>query len=128
MSYFNQDSTELNVHKFILLTANRSFPTGASAYGMPKNDSYSSIWKPGRATPSMHPSAVHTIGNTLVKLSSVNGDDINASLLPTVAIGAFDDEITVGLDAFINSISRNVIKYENPFKYRRILRGFIQFF
>lgn len=75
----------------------------------------------------MHPSAVHTIGNTLVKLSSVNGDDINASLLPTVAIGVFDDEITVGLDAFINLISRNAIKYENPFKYRRILCGIIQF-
>lgn len=94
-----------------LLTAKRSSPTGGSAYGMAKNDSYSSIWKPGVARPSMHPSDVQTIGNTLVKLSSFNGGDGNVTALPNEEIGVFDDEITVGLDALKNFINRKPIKH-----------------
>lgn len=82
----------------VALTAKRNFPTGGSAYGIAKKLSYSSIWKPGVARPSMQPSAIHTIGNTLVKLSSVNGDwGTNVS---TLLSGVLDDEMEFESNAF----------------------------
>lgn len=45
----------------------------------------------------MHPSAMHTIGKTLVKLSSVNDDDSTIG-----EIGVLDEEITVGFVALEN--------------------------
>lgn len=84
-------------------------PTGGSAYGIPKNDSYSSIWNPGVARPSTHPSEMHTIGNTLVKLSSVSGGDASDSTLLSDVIGVLDDEMTVGFDAFESPTNSNTI-------------------
>lgn len=58
----------------------------------------------------MHPSATHTIGNTLVKLSSVNGDDW---IFAIVEIGVLDDEITVGFIAFDSPNNSSTMKHAN---------------
>lgn len=66
---------------------------------------------------------MHTIGNTLVKLSSVSGDDINDSTLLSGVIGVLDELIMVGLDAFSTLKQSNVIKHCNwPINCGHILR------
>lgn len=72
-----------------------------------KNDSYSSF-----AWISMHSSAVHVIGNTLMTLLVVSRCDDNAVTSFVIDwSGVFDDKIRIRLDKFNKWTNRNTIQY-----------------